>query len=197
MGASVITMGGEKQVDQEMVNAYKAAMMYRAMQRFKELQPKLIESKIALFQREEMQKHRSKVQLEMVKKSRRSDDDFEILCKRCNTFACHLSDVRKRGHDHLVADKGFALRINTKPHGAPVKYDGIEKKAKMFCKKCPSDWGIVAEKDGIDIRILKIKMFKFRNMRTQDITNYNKWIDVPYRVPDIDDEDLAHLVDVE
>ena len=186
-------MGNEKQVEQEIVNAYKANMMYKAMDMFKQLDPKNIEYKIQLFQKEEMQKYRYKVELDKAKQNRYSDDNYELLCKRCNGLACYVSDVRKRGHDYLVIDPTLPAKITTKPHKTPKKYDGIEKKAKMFCKNCPNDWGIIAEKDGTDLRILKIISLKFRNMRTHDVTTYKKWIDMPFNVPEIDDEDLVKL----
>lgn len=192
-GGTVVIMGNQKQVEQERINAYKANLMQKAMVMFEELDEKHKESKIQLFQREEMQKHRNRVELEKAKRSRHTGDDFEILCRRCSKFACYVTDVRSRGHDYLVIDAGFKDRITTKPHKSPKKYDGIEKKSKMFCKGCPQDWGIIAEKDGADLRILKIISFKFRNLRTQDITTYTKWINMPYNVPEITDNDLTKL----
>ncbi|XP_052773520.1 antiviral innate immune response receptor RIG-I-like [Mya arenaria] len=189
-GATHVIVGGDKQVEQEMVNAYKANMMYKAMDEFKRLNPKNIGYKVAIYQKEEMQKHRYKMEYEKAKKSKMSEDDLEILCRRCNTKACLVSDIRKLGHDHLVLDKSFANRITTKPHKSPKKYDGIEKKSKMFCKKCPLDWGIVAERDGVDLWILKIQCFKFRNMRSADVSAYKKWIEVPYAVPEMNLEDI-------
>ncbi|XP_052772055.1 antiviral innate immune response receptor RIG-I-like isoform X2 [Mya arenaria] len=189
-GATHVIVGSDKQVEQEMVNAYKANMMYKAMDDFKRLNPKNIGYKVAIYQKEEMQKHRYKMEYEKAKKSKMSEDDLEILCRRCNTKACLVSDIRKLGHDHLVLDKSFANRITTKPHKSPKKYDGIEKKSKMFCKKCPLDWGIVAERDGVDLWILKIQCFKFRNMRSADVSAYKKWIEVPYAVPEMNLEDI-------
>ncbi|WAR20791.1 IFIH1-like protein [Mya arenaria] len=189
-GATHVIVGGDKQVEQEMVNAYKANLMYKAMDEFKRLNPKTIGYKVAIYQREEMQKHRYKMEYEKANKSKMSEDDLEILCRRCNTKVCHVSDIRKLGHDHLVLDKSFANRFTTKPHITPKKYDGIEKKSKMICKKCPMDWGIVAERDGVDLWILKIQCFKFRNMRSADVSAYKKWIEVPYAVPEMTLEDI-------
>ncbi|WAR20787.1 DDX58-like protein [Mya arenaria] len=188
--ATHVLVGSEKQVEQEMVNAYKANLMYKAMDEFKRLNPKHIRYKIAIYQKEEMQKHRYKMEYEKAKKSKMSEDDLEILCRRCNTKACQVSDIRKLGNGYLVLDKSFAKRISTKPHKSPKKYNGIEKKSKMFCKKCPLDWGIVAERDGIDLWILKIKCFKFRNLRSADVSAYKHWIEVPYDVPEMTLEDI-------
>ncbi|WAR20812.1 hypothetical protein MAR_014786 [Mya arenaria] len=84
-GATHVIVGGDKQVEQEMVNAYKANLMYKAMDEFKRLNPKTIGYKVAIYQREEMQKHRYKMEYEKANKSKMSEDDLEILCRRCNT----------------------------------------------------------------------------------------------------------------
>ncbi|XP_053406954.1 antiviral innate immune response receptor RIG-I-like isoform X2 [Mercenaria mercenaria] len=195
--ATTITMGSDKVVEQERINAYKAAMMYRALKRVQELDPKYFSMKVTAFQKEETHKYRFKAEVEKLKKGRKSDEDFEILCGRCNTFACYVSDVRQLGHDHIVIDKAFADKITRKEHKKPKTYDGLHKKYKMFCKKCPLDWGIIGIRDGLDCMILKIMNFKFRNLRTRGVSTYKKWIDMPYNVPEIRLEDLPRLLGTE
>jgi len=60
-----------------------------------------------MFQKEEIQKHRCRIAYEKAKQSKASEDDLEIRCKRCDTKATQVSDVRRLGHDHLVLDKSF------------------------------------------------------------------------------------------
>lgn len=192
--ATTVTMGSDKVVEQERINTYKAAMMYRALNNVKQLDPKLVNMKVTGFQREETHKYRFKAEVEKLKKGRKSDEDYEILCGRCNTPACFVSDVRQLGHDHIVIDRHFADKINRKEHKKPKTYDGLFKKYKMFCKKCPLDWGIIGIRDGLDCMILKIQNFKFRNLRTRGISTYKKWIDMPYNVPEIRLEDLPRLL---
>ncbi|XP_060601139.1 antiviral innate immune response receptor RIG-I-like isoform X1 [Ruditapes philippinarum] len=192
--ATTITMGSDKVVEQEMINTYKAAMMYRAMNTVKQLDPKFISMKVNAYQSEETHKYRFKAEVEKLKKGRKSDEDYEILCGRCNTFACYVSDVRQLGHDHIVIDKNFADKITKTEHKKPKTYDGLHKKYKMFCKKCPIDWGIIGQRDCLDCMILKIINFKFRNLRTHGVSTYKKWIDVPYAVPEIKLEDLPRLL---
>jgi hypothetical protein len=187
-------MGSDKVVEKEMINTYKAAMMYRAMNIVKQLDPKLIKLKVSAFQSEETHKYRFKAEVEKLKKGRKSDEDYEILCGRCNTFACYVSDVRQLGYDHIVINKDFADKITRKEHNNPKTYDGLHIKYKMFCKKCPIDWGIIGLRDGLDCMILKIINFKFWNLRTHGVSTYNKWIDVPYAVPEIKLEDLPRLL---
>lgn len=168
--------------------------MYRALDKVKELDPKFVNMKVTAFQMEETHKYRFRKDIERFKKGRKSDEDYEILCGRCNTFACYVSDVRQLGHDHIVIDKEFGDKINRKEHKRPKTYDGLHKKYKMFCKKCPLDWGIIGIRDGLDCWILKIQNFKFRHRRTRGISTYKKWIDMPYNVPDIKLEDLPRLL---
>ncbi|KAH3816686.1 hypothetical protein DPMN_118207 [Dreissena polymorpha] len=118
-GATIVVMGDEKQLEQEMINAYKANMMYKAISELKKINARAVEHKLKMFQTDEMQKLRYKTEYEKAKKSRRSEDDLEILCKRCNFMACLVSDVRKRGGQHIVIAKDFPSKITTKPHKSP------------------------------------------------------------------------------
>jgi len=90
-----------------MVNAYKADIMYKAMKEFIKLNERDVRYRILMFQKEEIQKHRYRVEYEKAKQSKASEDDLEIRCKRCNTKATQVSDVRRLGHDHLVLDKSL------------------------------------------------------------------------------------------
>lgn len=195
--ATAVTMGSEKVVEQEKVNAYKAAMMYPALNQVKQLDPKSVDMKVAQFQKEEIHKYRYKVEkLKKAKKSevQKTDEDYAILCGRCRAFACNVSDVREMGTDHIVIDKSFADKITTREHKRQKTYNGLYKKYKMFCKKCPLDWGIIGIRDGLDCMILKIMNFKFRHLQTKGITAYKKWIEMPYNVPEIELADLPGLL---
>ncbi|XP_060585676.1 antiviral innate immune response receptor RIG-I-like [Ruditapes philippinarum] len=195
--ATTITMGSDIVVEQEMINTYKAAMMYRAMNIVKQLDPKYINMKVNAFQSEETHKYRFKAAVEKLKKGRKSDEDYEILCGRCNTFACYVSDVWQLGHDHIVIDKDFADKITRKEHKKPNTYDGLHNKYKMYCRKCRIDWGNIGLRDGLECIILKIINFKFKNLRTHGLSTYNKWIDVPYAVPEISFSKLQESLPVE
>ncbi|XP_053375266.1 antiviral innate immune response receptor RIG-I-like isoform X2 [Mercenaria mercenaria] len=195
MEATAVTMGSEKILEQERTNAYKALMMSRALDEVCKLDPKLIKQKIVTFQKEEIQKYRFKKEASKYTNSKKSSEDaYEILCGKCNTFACNISDVRQMGHDHIVVDKTFEERIIKKEHKRPKTYDGIFKKYKMYCKKCPLDWGIIGIKDGLDCMTLKITNLKFKNLRTGLPSIYKKWKDMPYDVQKIGVADLPDIL---
>ena len=188
-------MGNEQLVEHERINAYKLAMMQRALKLFYKVDPKLIETKINLYQQEEMNKFRMKKEDEKIKRERKStEDDFEIRCRRCNVLACCTSDIRMVKDQYIVIDESFKDRIEIKPHKKPEKFDGFHKKFKMNCKKCPLDWGIVSTNKGLMCRTLKLKSFQLCNTKTRVVTPYKKWEEVPTRIPEIEVEDLTKIL---
>ncbi|XP_053375270.1 antiviral innate immune response receptor RIG-I-like [Mercenaria mercenaria] len=190
MEATAVTMGSENILEQERINAYKALMMTRALDEVCKLDPKLIAQKIVPFQKEEIQKTRFKKEAKNYINSKKSSEDaYEILCGRCNTFVCDISDVRQMGNDRIVTDKTFEEGINKKKHKKPKTYDGIFKKYKMYCKKCPQDWGIIGIKDGLDCMTLKMKKLKFKNLRTGRLSEYE-----PYDVQKIGVAELSDIL---
>ncbi|XP_053375268.1 antiviral innate immune response receptor RIG-I-like isoform X2 [Mercenaria mercenaria] len=195
MDATAVTMGSDKILEQERINAYKALMMSRALDEVCKLDPKQIAQKIVPFQKEEIHNYLSKKEANKYINSKKSSEDaYEILCGRCNTFVCDISDVRQMGHDRIVTDKTFEKRINKKEHKRPKTYNGIFKKYKMYCKKCPLDWGIIGIKDGLDCMTLKIINLKFKNLRTGLASVYKNWNEMPYDVKKIDVADLPDLL---
>ncbi|KAH3746562.1 hypothetical protein DPMN_180971 [Dreissena polymorpha] len=141
-------MGDEKQLEQETINAYKADMMYKAIEELKKIDARGVEHKVKIFQTEEIRKYWCKKDYESSKKSPRAKDDLEILCKQCSVVVCLVSEVRKIGSQHFVIAKDFPSKVTTKPHNYPKKFGVFEKKFKMYCKECPSDWRIVADRRG-------------------------------------------------
>lgn len=169
-------------------------MMYNAMAMFQKLDPGKINYKVNQYQRQEMKKYQSQVDLLRAKKSRKSrDDDFEVICEMCKIVVCLASSVYQLDHHHIVQDRELESKIERKKHGQPQRFGGVEKKFKMICKKCPNKWGIIAEKDGIDLKILKIETLKFRNVRTDEVLSPRKWEDLPYDFQVITFEDIPSI----
>lgn len=191
-------MAKQRQIDNDKINVYKIKMMYNAMAMFQKLDPGKINYKVNLYQRQEMRKYQSQLDLLKAKKSRKSrDDDFEVICKMCNIVVCLASSVYQLDHHHIVQDRELESKIERKKHGRPQKFGGLDKKCKMICKKCPNSWGIIAEKDGIDLRILKIESLKFRNMRTVEVLSPKKWEDLLYDFQEITFEDIPSIFGIE
>ncbi|KAH3816690.1 antiviral innate immune response receptor RIG-I-like [Dreissena polymorpha] len=191
-GATITVMGDDKLLEQEEINAYKANMMYKAIEELNKSDLR-IGQKVKNFQADEMQKHRTKIEYEKAKTSRRSLVDLEIMCRHCSAFACLVSNVRKIGKHHFVVDKDFPSKVTTMPHKNPKKYDQFDKKLKMNCKKCPWEWGVVSDRDGFYYYTLKLTSFKMKNTLTGVISQYKQWLDVPYEVPEIGLDDIPKL----
>ena len=169
-------------------------MMYRAMDKFKTLDQNVINAAVRQHQRQEIRNHEIRVEQQTAKKRKISDDDYEILCKRCSAFACLTSDVRLYHESHhVVADEGFLSRFSKKAMQATYKYDGIENKFIMCCGTCSMAWGIIADSRGVELRMLKCKNLKFKNVLKPSISQYKKWCDVPYQFKEVTAEDIPAL----
>lgn len=192
--AKYLLLGEDKLVEQETVNAYKTAMMYRAMAKFTTLNQILINEKVLRFQRDEIQKHEIRDEQQNAKKNKVLDDDIEFQCARCSKVACMASDIRKyHQNHHLVADINFPSRYTTKSLKSSAKYDSLENKFLMFCGDCPAEWGTIADCKGVELRMLKCKCLKFKSVRTQETTEYKAWNDVPYKFKDVTLEDIPKV----
>lgn len=187
-------MGTERILVRDRMNAYKAYMMYRAMEQVKQINPKVMQRRIAVLQKDELHKYNYKVATQTIKQQMKTDGNFKILCQRCSAFVCYLSDVKQLGHDHMVVRKYFDKQIEKYPHKRPKKYDGLHKKFKMRCKNCPLDWGIVAVRDVWELYILKLQNMKFVDLQTLQVETYKHWIDVPCNIEKIGIEDLPYLL---
>lgn len=180
----------------EKINAYKTSMMYHAMKLVKQLNQTDYDRKIRRLQKDEVDKARFKKGLEELAQNRRVDDTvYQLKCARCNTFACLSKDIKVlKKSQYIVVDKEFETRIIIKPHRSPKKYEGMTKTSKMYCKKCPLDWGIVLDYQGLSCWTLKIACLKFVNTATKRVTTYKKWNEVPFVPPKVECEDLVNLL---
>ncbi|KAL4232865.1 Dicer-2 [Mactra antiquata] len=180
--ATVTLMAGEDLLEQDRINAYKVSMMYRALKKIDDLETKYIRMKTKLFQKEEINKYHYKVNTENFKKLRKSDDDHDILCGRCNIFLCYVSNVREMGSHNVVIDQDFPNKVYRREHKKTTYFDGMHNKYMIYCNVCGHELGIVGIYNGLDHHLLKIRNMKFRNHLTQEIHVYKKWLDLPYRV---------------
>ena len=194
-GGATVVLGNEKIVLKETINAFKAAMMYRAMKLLKLMPQNHYDRKVRLHQKEELEQSKLRRGMEEFLQSQRGDAAlYEIKCARCNAFACYSKDIRilKRSQ-HIVVDKGFADRIRIKPHRSPKQFDGMTKTSKMYCMNCPLDWGVVLDFHGLSCWSLKLACLKFVNTDTGIIREYKKWIEVPFIPIKTEYEDLVKL----
>ena len=190
-----MVLGEQDIVHREKINAFKANMMYRAMKTVKLLPQGDFTRKVLRMQREEVDRAKFQKGMEELAQSRRTDETiYELKCARCNTFACYSVDIKVlKKSNHIVVDTEFKDRIKTKPHRSPKKYEGMTKTSKMYCKNCPLDWGIVLDYHGLPCWTLKLACFKFINTVTNRVTEYKKWLEVPFKPVETEYEDLARL----
>ena len=190
-----MVLGEQEIVRREKINAYKANMMYRAMKLVKLLSQRDFVRKVLRMQKEEVERAKFQKGMEELAQSRRTDDTvYALKCARCNTFACYSTDIKAlKKSNHIVVDTDFRDRIKTKPHRSPKTYDGMTKTHKMYCKNCPLDWGIVMDYHKLPCWTLKLACFKFVNTATKRVTEYKKWIEVPFKPAETEYEDLAKL----
>ena len=190
-----MVFGDQDIVRRETINAYKASMMYRAMKLVKLLSQRNYDRKVLRMQKEEVERAKFKKGMEELAQSRRTDETvYELKCARCNTFACFSTDIKTlKKFNHIVVDKDFEKRIKIKPHRSPKKIEGMTKTSKMYCQKCPLDWGVVFDYHGLQCWTLKLCCLKFVNTATNRVTEYKKWIEVPFTPAETEYEDLAKL----
>ena len=174
------------------MNAFKADMMYRAMELLKHMPQHDYDRKVRLYQKQEFEQLKRKRKRAEVLQGQRGDASlYEIKCARCNAFACYSKDIRILADTHhIVVDKGFADRIRIKTLMSPKTFDGMTKKSKIYCKNCPLDWGIVLNYCSSDCWTLKLACLKFVNTKTRDVKQYKKWNEVPFIPTKMETEDL-------
>ncbi|WAR21338.1 DDX58-like protein [Mya arenaria] len=174
--ASTVTLGNEMLVEKDIVNVYKANLMYKAMDTFKKLDEHELEHKLDFYQKEEVRKQINKQDLLDAMKKCQSTDDMELMCVKCSKYICHMSGVRALpNNQHFVIIEEFPDKIDRKANQKRERYDGIVKKGKMFCKSCGQDWGMIADRNGYDLFVLKLDSLLFRQEDIDKIQDFQKW----------------------
>ncbi|WAR20830.1 DDX58-like protein [Mya arenaria] len=192
--ASSLTLGSEKLVEKDKVNVYKANLMYKAMNTFKNMDAHKLENKLDFYQREEVRKQINKTDLLGSMKNRQSTKDMEVLCVKCKKYICHTSKMRTLpNNQHFVITEGFRDQIDRKPHPKPAQYAGIVKKEKMSCKNCGQEWGMIAEKIGLDLFVLKLENLLFREEYSGDTNSFQKW-DLAPKITECTVDEITNLL---
>lgn len=187
-------MGSQKNMERDMRNVFKISLMKKGIKLFQELEKKKVEQELRSYQIEELKKYTAAIEEEKLKRSRKSTDfDYEILCKVCKQKICLTSELCKFNQNHIVLSKALPSLIDERPIKKKAKYDGLNKRSKMFCKTCPNDWGMIADYNDVPLHILSLESLVFRNMNTNEETSFRKWNSMPYDVKTITDVDIHTL----
>ena len=118
---------------------------------------------------------------------------IEIKCKNCNEFVCLAEDMRivKESH-HIVKDAQIWQRVKEKAHKKPcLMSDELWKINKIYCKKCPQDWGIGGTYQDTKIAILKKgPALVYQRPKAPTATPLREWKDLPFEIPVLTDEEF-------
>ncbi|KAK3594735.1 hypothetical protein CHS0354_014160 [Potamilus streckersoni] len=196
-GGKNIVMGYEKMLDVEKLNTYKAAMMYRAMKAIKKIDPKTLQQKISLLQKNETHKqelHDRNLQKQICMKRK---GQFRLCCYKCATVATDGENLRVlRDTFHIVIDKEFRNLIDVRPHKKPTKKKiaGLLSSDKIYCKNCGMDWGVYYVYDKIPLPAIKIRSFKILSDDGKSLF-FKKWLDLPFELEACELSDLMNLLE--
>ncbi|XP_023931940.1 probable ATP-dependent RNA helicase DHX58 isoform X2 [Lingula anatina] len=186
----VLLAGVRGTAEREEINIIREIMMKKALLAVKKMSPQEFRGKIHKFQKE------AKFEREILRTTQRqlaTEDEYELRCLKCDVFACFSFDFRViEGSHHVVLDKEFMARVEVKPHPHGHKYGNMEKTGKLHCKKCDSDWGIQCLYKGVVLPVLKVVSFVLVDMNGEKKWE-KKWKSVPFKVPEINVEDLRKI----
>ncbi|XP_060584942.1 antiviral innate immune response receptor RIG-I-like isoform X2 [Ruditapes philippinarum] len=185
------------QFDKDRVVMYRLKLMTWAVATFKGLDAKSIDRQVISLQKKMMEEYKWHLQTMELSKNRKSDAfDYEIHCKKCGTYICNTSNLRKFDTSYIVALQGFEEKIKREEHATRANMGVLKKKFKMFCMHCSKAWGVIGVKGDLEFYILKLENLKFICQNTENddaYETYKKWSSMPYKVKEISNCDLDRL----
>lgn len=108
----------------------------------------------------------------------------ELLCKRCDSFICKLSDVRVVAESHhVVTDDKINERCIKRGPSTPIPKGEIELGKKVFCAQCEREWGVMMKwpHNGMHYPAIKCKFVLFRHP-TGEKQYYKQWKTIPFTI---------------
>ena len=124
-----------------------------------------------------------------------SDISYQLLCRKCQCLACMSTDFRLLEHSsRAVVAEDFRGRWKRVERGEVLQFKLNEDKiAKVHCKACSYDWGILVRyrPTGRELPVLKLESFLLVDTRTgMKLDKKLKWASAPFQVHDISEEEL-------
>ncbi|XP_062905070.1 probable ATP-dependent RNA helicase DDX58 isoform X2 [Mobula hypostoma] len=176
----ILITSKEEQIERERINAIQEKIMYEAIKKLQQWDKKTFIKKISSIQ-EDAKKLRELKSNECTKKP---DASYKLFCGKCKTYACNSDDIRTiEDAHHVVIDKTFSNRYQTRPHRNPKNYGSMQKREKLHCKDCGHDWGITANFSLFkDLPVIKIESFVLQNIKTGAPAIVRKWKDAPFSI---------------
>jgi len=112
---------------------------------------------------------------------------------KCDNLCVWSSDIRTvNGRHYVVVDDTFEDRVITEPHASPRSYDDWEKKEKIYCARCPQDWGIKANYKSVPCSVIKIASFVIVDPYEKR-SYYKRWKEVVLPVAELSEQDMQDL----
>lgn len=120
---------------------------------------------------------------------------YDLLCRKCSSLACSSTDFRLLGNSsRVVVKEAFKQKLKTKELPERKSFtQHMDKIAKVFCKECSFDWGIMAAHipSGRELPVLKLESFFLQEARSgKRFQKKVKWGESPFHVIQISDDDL-------
>ena len=192
--SKIVTIGDEQLLEKDRINAFLSNLMYKAIDQFRNLTKLALQNKIDKYQTEELQRFLQKKKLEARSKNANLSD-FDAQCVKCSHFLCNVSDIRcLLNKQNFVIDPSYSEKIIIEDKQKMLKYDGLTKNKKMFCKKCRNYVGAIAEdKYGYKLYLLKIGNLKFFHKCNERSFTYKGWPETPF---DIEMVEIAKVPDL-
>ncbi|KAL3863245.1 hypothetical protein ACJMK2_005010 [Sinanodonta woodiana] len=178
-----IALASETVIKQETVSAYRADMMYKAIDKLMSISESEICGKVLQLQREQLIKQEIREKNAHKKEGMKKEGNFRLQCIHCSFEAVSNNYIKcvKNNH-HIVTDKTFLDKVQVKLLPKSKKFDQIEVKKMIFCKNCGHDWGVYFEYCTVELPVIHIRSFKVINNDDGDVVTPKKWKDVPFQV---------------
>ncbi|XP_052236078.1 antiviral innate immune response receptor RIG-I-like [Dreissena polymorpha] len=189
--STLVLVGTHKLFDHDRMNAFKVLLMNQAVIQFKAMDKKELSIRISAQQKKLRNANISKLELREMKINRKSKGvDYIIKCQRCKTHICMSSEIRILGTGRFPINFEVTKHVELSERKKVTSFDGIKLVKSAHCKRCPVQWGTVAETKGLALIFLSCVAVVFESTGSSRLQSYKKWDDVPYDFPTIDAADI-------
>ncbi|KAL5016985.1 hypothetical protein ScPMuIL_006574 [Solemya velum] len=190
-GGKSFLLAKRKIFQRETINIERAKLMRDAVRHFKAMPLEEKMAKVQEIQKKVLGQERMKEMILQDKISKKKKAAFELRCGRCGKQAVEGDYIRCiNGQHHVITDPQFIHRMDAEPASKVKKFDDITIDAKMKCKKCSFYWGEMLIYQTVHFPVIKITSFVVIDCsKKTPPKQYKKWIDVPFTVSVLTDED--------
>ncbi|XP_074551176.1 interferon-induced helicase C domain-containing protein 1 isoform X2 [Halichoeres trimaculatus] len=192
----VIEVKGSGVTEKEVVNEFRIALMYKAINKIRALTPEEYNNKIKDFQLQSILENRVKTKKKQQKSVKNvSPSDVEFSCRSCPTPVCTGEDIQVIENAHYVNmtpefKELFNQTENTSLQERLLEY---ETSSYISCKKCGRRWGSMMLYKGIQCPCLHVKNFLV-TVNGKKITKCTQWKDLPVKFSPFDYAEHANQV---